>query len=160
VPTLALPKYGSKRNLVLPPFLAGLLAELLESHDSEWVFPAMDGGPLLQTDFSTYYWDPVLNGAPERTGRYARPKIPAVEGIEEMPPHGLRHGQKVWNDEDGHPRVVVEERMGHILQGVEGVYSHVTPAMEMRVAQTLQARWERSVEAVYGSATALAASGF
>jgi len=80
--------------------------------------------------------------------------------IPAMVPHGLRHGHKVWLDEDGHPRVVVEERMGHILQGVEGVYSHVTPTMEQRVAQTLQARWERSVKAVYGDSPELAVSGF
>lgn len=145
VPMLRPPKYDSHRNLVLPPFLAGLLSEVLEEHDSEWVFPSMDGGPMLLSDFSTYYWDPILNGAEERTGRYARPKIPAVEDLEGMVPHGLRHGMKVWLDEGGqHSRVAVEERMGHRLQGVEGVYSQVTPAMERRIAVDLQGMWERS----------------
>lgn len=145
VPTLTDPKYGSRRDLVLPPFLAGLIAELLEEHDSEWVFPSATGSPLLLTDFSTYYWQPILNGAEERTGRYARPKVKAVEGLEGMVPHGLRHGMKVWLDEGGqHSRVAVEERMGHRLQGVEGVYSHVTPAMERRIAVDLQGMWVRS----------------
>lgn len=143
-PTLTDPKYGSRRDLVLPLFLAELLAELLESHDSEWVFPSMDGGPLLVSDFSTYYWLPTLLGAEERAGRYARPAIDPVEGLEEMKPHGLRHGMKVWLDEDGHSRVAVEERMGHRLQGVEGVYSQMTPAMEARIAETLQERWEKA----------------
>jgi integrase len=144
VPTLTDPKYGSRRDLVLPPFLAGMLAELLEEHDSEWVFPSLDGKSLLLTDFSTYYWQPIVAGANERTGRYARPKIPAVEGLEGMVPHGLRHGMKVWLDEGGqHSRVAVEERMGHRLQGVEGVYSQVTPAMERRIAVDLQGMWER-----------------
>lgn len=144
VPALALPKYGSVRNLVLPPFLADLLAEVLESHDSEWVFPALDGGPLLQSDFSTYYWRPMLQGAEERTGRYARSRIEPVEGLEDAVPHWLRHAMKAWMDEDGHPRVAVEERMGHRLQGVEGVYSRVTPLMEQRIADSLQVRWEES----------------
>ena len=145
VPRLMPPKYGSVRNLVLPPFLAGLLAEVLEEHDSEWVFPAVGGGPLMLSDFSTYYWKPILHGAAERTGRFARPKIATVEGLEEMVPHGLRHGMKVWLDEEGqHSRVAIEERMGHRLQGVEGVYSQVTPRMELRLAESLQGMWELS----------------
>jgi integrase len=144
MPALALPKYGSVRNLVLPPFLAELLAELLASHESEWVFTGLDGGPLLQSDFSTYYWRPMLNGAEERRGRYARAQIDPVEGLEDAVPHWLRHAMKAWLDEDGQPRVAVEERMGHRLQGVEGVYSRVTPAMERRIAEGLQDRWEKS----------------
>lgn len=139
---LAVPKYGSRRSLVVPPFLAALLAQLLDSHSSEWVFPALGGGPLATTDFATYIWDPILDGAPERTGRFARPEITPVPGLAGLVPHGLRHGHKVWLDEDDkHSRAAVEERMGHVLQGVEGVYSHVTPAMEKRIAQWLQKRW-------------------
>ncbi len=48
-----------------------------------------------------------------------------------------------WLDEDGHPRVAVEARMGHELGGVEGVYANVTPGMELRIAETLQERWEK-----------------
>jgi integrase len=139
---LAMPKYGSRRTLVIPPFLAQLLVQLLDSHDCEWVFPAMGGGPLATTDFAAYIWDPILKGAPERMGRYARPEVVPVPGLEGLVPHGLRHGHKVWLDEDDkHSRAAVEERMGHVLQGVEGVYSHVTPAMEKRIAHWLQKRW-------------------
>jgi integrase len=145
-PTLVAPKYGSRRDLVIPPFLAGLISEMLETHDSEWVFPALGGRSLLEADFSGTYWEPMVLGAPERTGRrYARPEIPPVDGIEEMVPHGLRHGMKVWLDEDGiHSRVAVEARMGHQLQGVEAVYSQVTPAMELKLSRSLQERWEKA----------------
>lgn len=146
VPVLAEPKYGSRRTLVIPPFLAELLCDVLDSHDSEWVFPAIKGGNLLLSDFNSYYWHPILDGAPERTGRYRRPAIEAVDGLEGMVPHGLRHGQKVWLDEDdGHSRVAVESRMGHLMQGVEDTYSHVTPGMEARIAAMLQRRWEASL---------------
>ncbi|MFF8912893.1 hypothetical protein ACF08M_06095 [Streptomyces sp. NPDC015032] len=57
----------------------------------------------------------------------------------------LRHGHKEWLDEDGHPRVAVETRMGHELGGVEGVYANVTPGMESRIAESLQERWEKFV---------------
>jgi integrase len=138
------PKYGSRRNLVLPTFLAGLISELLETHDSEWVFPAPMGKSMLGSNFSTYYWQPALNGAPARTGRHPRPKVDAVAGIEEMVPHGLRHGMKAWLDEDVHSRVAIEERMGHRIQGVEGVYSQATPAMEIKIAESLHRRWKET----------------
>ncbi|MFF1461974.1 hypothetical protein [Streptomyces sp. NPDC058330] len=43
------------------------------------------------------------------------------------------------------PRVAVEERMGHELPGVEGVYSEVTIAMEERIVGYLQGVWEKEV---------------
>jgi integrase len=139
------PKYESARNLVLPPFLAGLISEVLETHDSPWVFPAPGGGPLLSSAVGEEYWNAALNGAPERKGRYARPRVDPVPGLEEMVPHGLRHGMKAWLDEDGvHSRVAIEARMGHRLAGVEGVYSQVTPVMEANIAAALQERWEKA----------------
>ncbi|MEZ0066744.1 hypothetical protein ABIA32_002756 [Streptacidiphilus sp. MAP12-20] len=145
VPVLRPPKYGSKRTVVIPVFLADLLALLLDSHDSEWVFPSLSGVNLLLTEFSTTYWRPVVEGSDARTSKlYARPEIMPVEGMEALVPHGLRHAQKVWLDEDQHAEVAKHERMGHLLQGVDGVYSHATVTMERRIASMLQKRWERS----------------
>ncbi|WP_329143623.1 integrase [Streptomyces sp. NBC_01456] len=143
VPTLQLPKYGSARALVLPPFLHALHGQLLESHESDWVFPSAGGGHLLGTRFYPCYWRPAVDGAEERGGRWARGAVPAVEGLQGMVPHGLRHAQKQWLDEDGHSRVASEERLGHRLQGVEGTYSEVTVPMELRIVEALQERWEK-----------------
>ncbi len=63
-------------------------------------------------------------------------------------PHGLRHSHKVWLDEEGHPRVAVEERLRHRMQGVEGTYSHTTLTMELRIAESLQSLWEASLKPV------------
>jgi hypothetical protein len=38
--------------------------------------------------------------------------------------------------------------MGHVLQGVEGTYSHVTLAMELAIAGYLQKLWEESLKVV------------
>jgi hypothetical protein len=73
------------------------------------------------------------------------PDMKAVAGIEDIVPHGLRHSMKVWLDELKHPRVAVEDRMRHVLAGVEGVYSHTTLAMELDIAADLQKLWEASV---------------
>jgi integrase len=145
-PELVLPKYGSVRDLVLPPFLADLIAQVLDSHDSEWVFPSLDGGPLLLSDFSTYIWQPITRGAEARTKRsdFHRPAIAPVEGLEDGVPHWFRHAMKRWLDEEGHSAVAVETRMGHRLQGVEGTYAGVTPKMERRIAKSLQRFWERA----------------
>ncbi|WP_149030391.1 tyrosine-type recombinase/integrase [Kitasatospora sp. MBT66] len=142
------PKYASYRTLILPPFLAGLLREQLASHDNRWVFPSITGKPLRADDeFYGRFWTPIVAGRPaepRRKGTRGKPGLPAVEGVEEMVPHGGRHSMKVWLDEDGHPAVAVEARMGHKLPGVEGTYSHVTKLMECRIAVSLQARWEAS----------------
>lgn len=136
------PKYDSHRTIVLPPFLHDMHSALLASHDSPWVFPSMKGDALLGTDFEKYYWWPIRDGGPERKGRYARPKMPAVEEFAGKRIYLLRHGHKEWLDEGGHSVVAVETRMGHEVAGVQGLYSNLTPAMERRIAESLQERWE------------------
>ncbi|WP_369213883.1 tyrosine-type recombinase/integrase [Streptomyces flavofungini] len=139
------PKYDSYRTLVIPPFLAEMLQKLLASHTSPWVFVGVDGGCLAQTDFNTFYWRPTADGSdeqPRRAGVDRRPALPPVPGFAGKRMYLIRHGHKEWMDEDGHPRFVVETRMGHELPGVEGIYSNLTPAMERRVAASLQARWD------------------
>ncbi|MFF2405766.1 LysM peptidoglycan-binding domain-containing protein [Streptomyces sp. NPDC058092] len=148
--TLLPPKYSSYRTLILPPFLGDLLSELLAANSHEYlVFPSQRGRPLRVDDqFYGRFWHPIVEGQgeePSRKGRRAQAPLPAVDGISEMVPHGLRHGHKVWLDGQGHPRVAVEERMGHKLQGVEGTYSHTSPEMELGIAKGLQKAWEKSL---------------
>lgn len=147
--TLLPPKYSSYRTLILPPFLGELLSELLAANAHETlVFPSQRGRPLRVDDqFYGRFWKPILVGQdaePSRRGRRAQPALPAVDDLADMVPHGLRHGHKVWLDEQGHPRVAVEERMGHKLQGVEGTYSHTSPEMELGIGRALQEAWEKS----------------
>ncbi|QTD97039.1 tyrosine-type recombinase/integrase [Streptomyces cyanogenus] len=146
-------KYDSGRGLILPRFLAELLQELMDSRPgSEWVFTAPKGGRLLRGgDWYKDTWQPLVSGRAPRgvvRGAKARVGIRPVLGVEGLTPHGLRHSQKVWLDEGNHPRVAVEARMGHVLQGVEGTYSHVTLAMELAIAEYLQRLWEDSLRVV------------
>jgi Phage integrase family. len=146
-------KYDSGRGLILPAFLAELLQELMASRPgSEWVFTAPKGGRLLRGgDWYTDTWQPMVSGRAPRgivRGAKARVGIRPVVGVEGLTPHGLRHSHKVWLDEGNHPRVAVEARMGHVLQGVEGTYSHVTLAMELAIAEYLQGLWEDSLRIV------------
>ena len=139
------PKYGSYRTLVIPPFLAELLEQLLNGHDSEWVFPGRQGKSLGAANFDYYHWRPIADGAEERKAKQARwnrPALPAVPSFAGKRLYLLRHGAKAWLDEDGHPRYAVESRMGHEVPGVEGTYSSLTVPMERAIMKTLQERWE------------------
>lgn len=145
-------KYDSGRGLILPPFLAELLQELIDSRPSEWVFTAPKGGRFIRGgDWYKETWHPIVHGRAPRgvvRGAKARVGIRPVLGVEGLTPHGLRHSHKVWLDEGNHPRVAVEARMGHVLQGVEGTYSHVTLPMELAIAEYLQKLWEDSLKVV------------
>lgn len=139
------PKYESYRTLVVPPFLADLLEQLLDSHDSRWVFPAIEGGSLGAVNFDYKYWRPIADGVKAREGervRKPRPAIPEVPTFAGKRLYLLRHAAKAWLDEDGHSKFAVESRMGHEVPGVEGVYSSVTVPMERAIMKTLQERWD------------------
>ncbi|MEU9167642.1 integrase [Streptomyces sp. NPDC048420] len=152
------PKYESHRNLSLPGFLAELHTALLATHDGEYLFPAIGGGLLANANFSYTYWQPISRGRPaseefERvrlgqpqlvTSRRPLPEVPATAYAGKRL-YLLRHGGKEWLDEDRHSRIAVETRMGHEVAGVEGLYSHVTLAMEQEIADSLQTRWLRFV---------------
>ncbi|MFF4416998.1 tyrosine-type recombinase/integrase [Streptosporangium sp. NPDC001559] len=68
--------------------------------------------------------------------------LPLMKGLT---PQGLRHGHKVWLDEDGIPTVASEERLGHELPGIVGTYSHTSEEMVRRILEGLQKRWEASL---------------
>lgn len=148
---LAAPKYDSWRTLVMPRFLHEMHGALLASHDKPWTFPSVTGKPLLSTRFEDNYWYPIRDGAKERNSgsrykRWARPAMPAVEEMAGENIYRLRHWHKAKLDEPGDiPRVAIEDRMGHELPGVEGVYSEVTVAMEERIVEYLQGVWEKEV---------------
>lgn len=147
------PKYESCRTLVIPPFLAELLEKTVANHDSEWVFPALQGGSLGAVNFDYRWWRPMADGAKEREAKQARwnrPEIPAVPSFAGRRLYLIRHGHKAWLDEDGHSRYAVESRMGHEVPGVEGTYSSVTVPMERAIMKTLQQRWEQLQEQLGG----------
>jgi len=57
-----------------------------------------------------------------------------------LTPHGLRHGHKVWMDEDGVAAVLQSERLGHEEPGMRGVYAHVSPVMRSELQAALEGR--------------------
>lgn len=141
------PKYGSRRTLPIPPFLVGLLRDFLKSipEGQQHLFLTSKGTHPRRSAFGALAFSEAVNGraVTYNGSKVRKPAVPAVEGAKGLTPHGLRHSHKVWIDEDGAPRVAAEERMGHRIQGVEGVYSHASTAMEQEIVTALQSRWDR-----------------
>lgn len=62
-------------------------------------------------------------------------------------PHGLRHSLKTWMAEDGIPEILAEQRLGHDIPGIRGLYVHVSDRMRQDLTAALQARWEEALQA-------------
>ena len=61
--------------------------------------------------------------------------------------HGLRHGHKTWMAEDGIPEILAEQRLGHQVPGMRGLYAHTSGRMRDDLKHALQTRWEDSLRA-------------
>ena len=64
-----------------------------------------------------------------------------------LTPHGLRHSHKTWMAEDGIPEILAEQRLGHEVPGMRGLYAHASERMRDDLKHALQARWEESLRA-------------
>jgi hypothetical protein len=47
--------------------------------------------------------------------------------------------------EDGIPEILAEQRLGHQVPGMRGLYAHASPQMRGELTAALQARWEESL---------------
>jgi len=68
--------------------------------------------------------------------------LPVKDGLT---PHGLRHGRKTWMAEDGIPEILAEQRLGHQVPGMRGLYAHASQPMREELTAALRARWEESL---------------
>jgi hypothetical protein len=60
-------------------------------------------------------------------------------------PHGMRYGHKTWMAEDGIPEILAEQRLGHEVPGMRGLYVHTSDRMREDLKAALQVRWEDSL---------------
>ena len=68
--------------------------------------------------------------------------LPVKDGLT---PHGLRHSHKTWMAEDGIPEILAEQRLGHQVPGMRGLYTHASQRMRDELTADLLARWEESL---------------
>jgi len=79
-------------------------------------------------------------GRPIHPDRFTKLFVRLVEssGIERLTPHGLRHTHATLALQANRNPKVVSERLGHANVSITlDIYSHVTPAMEQDVADTV-----------------------
>jgi hypothetical protein len=93
---------AAARRIDLPPFLIGLLAEVMDGHEHEQVFCGPSGAWLRRSNFGRRLWRPC-------DGDLQRGWPPVLTGAVF---HGLRHFHKTVLEEADPPPVLVHERMG------------------------------------------------
>ncbi len=49
--------------------------------------------------------------------------------------------------EDGTPEILAEQRLGHGVPGMRGLYAHASDVMREDLKSALQRRWEQSLHA-------------
>lgn len=133
------------RRVALPPSIAVLYEELLDSHGHPFVFCTPEGRPWRRSNFRQRYWRPAWDGH--------NPDNPAAE--DHTPPilpwftfNEGRHTHATWLTEDGVPEVARRARLGQKMKGIARVYDHVTPIMRKHILDALEARWLGSLAAV------------
>jgi Phage integrase family len=111
---------------------------------------------LVIADATTWPGTPTAAWPPAKPGADYEP--PRGHGITRIPdeipltcwlpirpgltPHGLRHSHKTWMAEDGIPEILAEQRLGHEVPGMRGLYAHASDRMRDDLKAALQTRWE------------------
>ena len=75
-----------------------------------------------------------------RVGRH----LPWVR-TQQISTHWLRHIVHLDLEPRGIPEILAEQRLGHDVPGMRGLYAHVSPRMREDLIAALQARWENSL---------------
>ncbi|GAA3850548.1 tyrosine-type recombinase/integrase [Amycolatopsis tucumanensis] len=132
----------SARIITLPPFLVRLLRTHLASHSHRHVFVTPQNELHRRSNFARRALRPAADG----NAHIANPAIRLRAVKPGLTFHGLRHSHKTWMIDDGVPEIAQALRLGHVLPDkVQETYSHVARAVEQRLLDALQSRWEKAV---------------
>jgi hypothetical protein len=125
----------------------GRAARLIIADTTVWPGVPVAAWPPAQPDKGT---SPAIGYAPPRgRGIQAIPAdIPLACWLPIQPgltAHGLRHSHKTWMAEDGIPEILAEQRLGHQVPGMRGLYAHASHRMRDDLTAALQTRWAESL---------------
>jgi hypothetical protein len=67
-------------------------------------------------------------------------------------PHDDRHTHSTWLDMSGVPKVIQMDRRGHVMQGMDATYVHVTLEMRQQLCDHLEQLWEKGIAERYALA--------
>jgi integrase len=148
------------REIDIPDYLW----TMLEAHMAAWPQPYLfcypepvvgaDGKEhveMFQASSVDHLLASVTDGRPERAEGQGFAAQPAQQPIRPgLSAHGLRHGLNTAMIELGTPEIMRCDRMGHSRKGIQGIYSHPTPAMRKRLLDALEER-HRAALAAHGA---------
>ncbi len=140
----------SAREVDVPPFLAELLAVHMAVWPSEYPFTTPGKSPTWwrRGNFGRSHLRPAADGRTAlKASRGHAPREAWAPILPGLTMRGLRHTHSTWMKEDKIDRALRFERMGWVVDDIEGTYEHVTPQMRKELLDALQARWTRSREA-------------
>jgi integrase len=142
-PFLGQPKtVESARTVTLPAFLVPLLRAHLSTHEHRHVFVTPQQDLHRRSNFARRALRPATDG----NAHIHKPEVRLRAIKTKLTFHGLRHSHKTWMIDDGVPEIAQALRLGHVLQDkVQETYSHVAAAVEQRLLDGLQARWEKAL---------------
>jgi integrase len=90
----------------------------------EFVVPSRKGVRRFPADGVPASWLPIRSG---------------------LTPHDLRRSMRTWLEDAGVPMIASETRMGHVLPGIQPVYTVVTPRQQQLVMDALETAWWTSL---------------
>jgi integrase len=114
---------SSRRTLPIPPMLGEILADhLARVPDSEYVFPAPDGGLLYYSGFRQRFWNPAVEKA----------------GLAPLTPHELRHTFVALLIAEGADPLTIQRRLGHKdIRTTLNEYGHLFPDKDLALTQRM-----------------------
>lgn len=130
----------------------GQLVTLVDYHLERWphpiVFCGIRGAYHRRSNFGTRVMRPACDGRPGKPASRGHKEIPAWEPLlPGLEMHGLRHGHETAMVEDGVPRILRQEQMGHqkppAQREIDERYQHVTPVMRQQRLTALAARFDK-----------------
>jgi integrase len=116
----------ARRTIRLPETAReALAAHLASAPDSEWVFPATEGGHLRYDNFRRRVWTPAVE----------------LAGLAPLTFHELRHTAAAFMIDDGADPYLVMRRLGHEdIRTTYNLYGHLFPDREQTVNEGLDRR--------------------
>jgi integrase len=151
------PPHGD-REIDIPDYLW----TMLEQHMATWPHPYLfchydtETGPdgrarvrMYKRSLFANLLTKLTDGRPERNAiKGGYPQLPTLQPVRPgLSAHGLRHGHNTAMIELGTPEIMRCRRMGHSIKGIQGVYSHPTPAMRKALLEGLEARHQAAIAA-------------
>ncbi|MEY9937356.1 hypothetical protein [Streptacidiphilus sp. MAP5-3] len=139
----------SNRDIDVPPFLAELLREHLESVKFGYVFCTKGGKHWRRGNFGRQVMDPVFDGRePLPASRGHAPR----EGWDPIMPgatmRALRHTHDTFQAQIGVAPILEHEQAGHAYPGMKGRYQHPTPEMRQVRLDGLEGIFQKAMVAL------------